>query len=134
MMNDGVVNLYNEIKADYKDIKDNDPASAYDLMIRASTLMETLESQVAVFYKELASAEQEAKALTAEKSAEFSNKVAVGDRHTLADKECKEAWSMVAEVQYSIRLLEASVRFLNRVYFDMKNNVAFNRGAPKNEG
>lgn len=134
MMNDEIVNLYNEIKADYKDVKDNDPASAYDLMIRASTLMETLETQVAVLYKELASVEQKAKALMAEKSAEFSNKVAVGDRHTLTDEECKEAWSMVAEVQYSIRLLEASVKFLNRVYFDMKNNVAFNRGVPKNEG
>lgn len=134
MMNDDIVKAYNEIKADYKDVKDNDPASAYDLMVRASTLMETLETQVAVLYKELAGVEQNAKALMAEKSAEFSNKVAVGDRHTLTDNECKEAWSMVAEVQYSIRLLEASVKFLNRVYFDMKNNVAFNRGAPKNEG
>lgn len=128
-----VLNQYNEIKKTYPTILDNDPSSAYSLMIKASTLMETFDSQVALLYKELAFAEQKAKATTAEKSSEFSNKVTVGDRHTLSDPDCQEAWAMVAEVQYSIRLLEAASKFLNRVYFDMKNNVAFNRGVPRYE-
>lgn len=124
---------YEEVKKDYPTILDNDPSSAYALMIKASTLMETFDTQIALMYKELAFAEQKAKATTAEKSSEFSNKVAVGDRHTLSDPDCQEAWAMVAEAQYSIRLLEAASKFLNRVYFDMKNNVAFNRGVPRYE-
>lgn len=124
---------YSEIKEKYPKVQDNDPASAYRLMIDASTLMETLDTRVALMYKEFALTEQKAKALTAEKSAEYSNKVTVGDRHTLTDEECQEAWESVAEVQCAIRLLETAIKFLNRVYFDMKNNVAFNRGVPRYE-
>lgn len=130
-MDKEVLKQYEEIKKTYPTVLDNDPSGAYKLMIKASTLMETFDSQIALLYKELAFAEQKAKATTAEKSSEFSTKVAVGDRHTLSDPDCQEAWSMVAEVQYSIRLLEAAGKFLNRVYFDMKNNVAFNRGVPR---
>lgn len=132
-MNQEILKQYEEIKELYPTVLDNDPSSAYELMIKASTLMETFDTQVAAMYKELAFAEQKAKALTAEKSSEFSTKVAVGDRHTLSDAECQEAWGAVTEVQYAIRLLEAAIKFLNRVYFDMKNNVAFNRGVPRCE-
>lgn len=132
-MEDELLKQYNAVKEKYPTVQDNDPASAYRLMVSASTLMETFDTKVAWMYKELAYTEQKAKAITAEKSAEYSNKVAVGDRHTLTDAECQEAWEKVAEVQYAIRLLEAAIKFLNRVYFDMKNNVAFNRGVPRYE-
>ena len=118
-MDKEVLKQYEDIKKSYPTILDNDPSGAYSLMIKASTLMETFDTQIALMYKELAFAEQKAKA--------------VGDRHTLSDPDCQEAWATVAEVQYSIRLLEAASKFLNRVYFDMKNNVAFNRGIPRYE-
>lgn len=132
-MEDELLKQYNAVKEKYPTVQDNDPASAYRLMVTASTLMETFDSRVAWMYKELALTEQKAKALTAEKSSEYSSKVTVGDRHTLTDEECQGAWEKVAEVQYAIRLLEAAIKFLNRVYFDMKNNVAFNRGVPRYE-
>lgn len=132
-MNQEMLKQYEDIKAMYPTVLDNDPSSAYELMIKASTLMETFDTQVAAMYKELAFAEQKAKATTAEKSSAFSSKVAVGDRHTLSDAECQEVWGAVIDVQYAIRLLEAAIKFLNRVYFDMKNNVAFNRGVPRYE-
>lgn len=112
------------IRNTYKTLDDTDGLTAYELMKAASVLMYNFDEKIALSYKHLADVEREAKALAAERSAAASSKVAVGDRHTLTDGDCKAAWETVAEVQKAIRLLEAADRFLNRVYFDAKNVVA----------
>ena len=100
-MEDELLKQYNAVKEKYPTVQDNDPASAYRLMITAYTLMETFDSKVAWMYKELAYTEQKAKALTAEKSAEYSNKVAVGDRHTLTDAEYQSFQRDLEDVEFA---------------------------------
>lgn len=60
-MEDELLKQYNAVKEKYPTVQDNDPASAYRLMVTASTLMETFDSRVAWMYKELALTRAESK-------------------------------------------------------------------------
>lgn len=112
--------LYQDVENRYKNLDDGDLSGALSLMKDSSGLIPSYERLSADYQKECAIQERRAKALQAQISCEKSSSVAKGDREAIFDEAVVTQWKTVAECQKVVRYLDASAKFLNRVYFDAK--------------
>lgn len=113
--------LYKSLVLDYKDLQDNDPTTAFDLMKKASSLLASIDSLVARTSGTAILQEKIAKATHAKKSCAMSIKPTEGERQAAKDEEVLSEWANLSMVVNIQKQLEALARHLNRIYFDTKS-------------
>lgn len=117
---DTLYEQFSELEIEYKALNDSDVEDAYNIMKRASSLTSSFEKMSYDLGKELNIQERSAKALAAKISKESSSKVNEGDRLASFNKDVLCAWQRVAEVKSAQMYLEATARYLLRIYYDTK--------------
>lgn len=112
--------LFDDVKSRYEILDDTDVGEAYSLMKVASSLQASYEYGLADLVKSLAYKEREAKAIQADVSRAGSTKVNEGERIATSSPEVIEAWNKCADIKRSCQLVESTVKFLSRIYYDCK--------------
>ena len=119
MANIDVTN-YLRLVGEYKELQDNDPVTAFGLMIRASAEKEYFDSLVADAVKEVIDAERHAKPVTAQVSVELSPKPTEGARRAEYNEQVVAAWQAYAQARCIKDKMAAHSSMLERIYFDTK--------------
>ena len=114
------VTNYLRLVGEYKELQDNDPVTAFGLMIRASAEKEYFDSLVADAVKEVIDAERHAKAVNAQVSVELSPKPTEGARKAEYDERVVAAWQAYAQARCIKDKMAAHASMLERIYFDTK--------------
>lgn len=112
--------VFYEVESAYKAMDDSDVEEAFSIMKEASSLGASFEKLSYDLAKEQAIQERQAKALAARISKESSSKVNEGDRLASFNPEVLSAWQRVAEIRSAQMYLEATARYLLRIYYDTK--------------
>ncbi|EKU78719.1 hypothetical protein [Veillonella seminalis] len=112
--------LFDDVKSRYEILDDTDVGEAYSLMKVSSALQASYEYGLADLVKSLAYKDREAKAIQADVSRASSNKVNEGERIATSSPEVIEAWNKCADIKRSCQLVESTVKFLSRIYYDCK--------------
>lgn len=122
---DGIsLDNYNEIVDGYRELQDNDPVTAYELMKRSAIEKEYFDTLVADATKDMIDAERDAKCVEARACDGYrqSGKT-VKDAENMAsyDSQTVKAWKVYSMCRRVRDSLQAQAGMLERIYFDCKN-------------
>lgn len=112
---------YHELLFTYTNLQDNDIATAYQLMINSSAMLEIIETLMVKYSIIATQLERQARAIEAKVSCEASQKsVAEGDRQAKKDPEVAKAWNEFLKAKEVSELYRVKVNTLLRIYYDSK--------------
>lgn len=112
--------LYEEVHEAFNALDETDASMAFAILKNASALQTSFEKVSADLGKELMDCERQAKAIQAKISRESSTKVNEGDRISTQHPDVLSAWERVSDIQKSQRYVDATAKYLSRMYFDSK--------------